>query len=311
MTDTIAEVRPDQPDPLESAAAARQTQRHWLPGLAVVFSAEIALLWISGGRALQRARAQRRRRELLPAVVPVVGRQLPQLHRRPIPLRPGVRPARPRHRRLRLFRLLTIVVVHLVFGWSFMRWLRLHRPTAPPTRLWEAAGIAAVVAAGGVACGWLPLSPGYNDVILLGALLAMSLVLSMAARVAGAAGSRCACRSVRRDRAAAAGDEVEFACNRPADRGGRRRGAGPSAEAGGRPRSRRRGGRDGGGGRRPVAAGADDHRDDGNGRGQPAHVRQHLAVHPARPVCEELFRRSTARWTDTSCCSSRPPWPWR
>ena len=50
---------------------------------------------------------------------------------------------------LRLFRLGTIVVVHLVFGWSFMRWLRTHRPTTPPTRMWEAAGIAAIVQPGG------------------------------------------------------------------------------------------------------------------------------------------------------------------
>jgi hypothetical protein len=78
---------------------------------------------------------------------------------------------------LRLFRILTLVVGHLVFGWSFMWWLRTHRPAAAPTRLWEIAGTVAIVAAGGVACGWLPLTAGYNDPAVLGALLSMSFVL--------------------------------------------------------------------------------------------------------------------------------------
>lgn len=79
--------------------------------------------------------------------------------------------------KLRIFRLVTVVLGHVFFGWSFMRWLRVRRPDAPKTKLWEYAGIAAILAAGGMTYSWLPLSPGYNDVILLGALTAVSCVL--------------------------------------------------------------------------------------------------------------------------------------
>ncbi|TDD30287.1 hypothetical protein E1218_01640 [Kribbella turkmenica] len=85
--------------------------------------------------------------------------------------------------RLRLFRLLTIVVVHLLFGYSFMRWLRGRRPGAAPTTLWELAGTAVILAAGGMFYAWMPQSPGYNDVVLLGALLLVALVLAMATAV--------------------------------------------------------------------------------------------------------------------------------
>lgn len=85
--------------------------------------------------------------------------------------------------RLRLFRLLTVVVVHLLFGYSFMRWLRGRRPGAAPTKLWELAGMAVILAAGGMCFSWLPLTPGYNDVILLGALTLVSSVLWMATAV--------------------------------------------------------------------------------------------------------------------------------
>jgi hypothetical protein len=78
---------------------------------------------------------------------------------------------------LRLFRLLTVIVGHAFFGWSFLRWLRVRRPDAPKTRLWELAGIAVILAAGGMCYSWLPLSPGYNDVILLGSLTGVSCVL--------------------------------------------------------------------------------------------------------------------------------------
>jgi hypothetical protein len=79
--------------------------------------------------------------------------------------------------KLRIFRLVTIVGWHLFFGWSFMRWLRVRRPTAPRTWIWEAAGISLVLAAGGMCYSWLPLSPGYNDVVLLGSLVGTSCVL--------------------------------------------------------------------------------------------------------------------------------------
>ena len=84
---------------------------------------------------------------------------------------------------LRLVRLLTIIGANVAFGWTFMRWLRLRRPNAAATRWWEAAGTAAIVACGGMNYGWLPLSPGYNDVSLLGALLAAAIVLKAAADV--------------------------------------------------------------------------------------------------------------------------------
>jgi hypothetical protein len=81
---------------------------------------------------------------------------------------------------LRLFRLLTVIACHLTFGWTFMRWLRLRRPAAPASRLWEIAGMAAILAAGGLVYGWLPLSPGYNDVSLLGSLLLAAIALTTA-----------------------------------------------------------------------------------------------------------------------------------
>lgn len=81
---------------------------------------------------------------------------------------------------LRIFRLFTQVAVHGVLGFTLMRWLRERRPNAPPTWLWELAGTAAIVASGGVAYSWLPLSPGYNDVSLLGSLLGAAVVLRAA-----------------------------------------------------------------------------------------------------------------------------------
>jgi len=84
---------------------------------------------------------------------------------------------------LRLVRLLTIIGANAAFGWTFMSWLRLRRPNAAATRWWEAAGTAAIVACGGMNYSWLPLSPGYNDLSLLGALLAAAVVLRMAADV--------------------------------------------------------------------------------------------------------------------------------
>jgi hypothetical protein len=78
---------------------------------------------------------------------------------------------------LRVFRLVMIVAGHLFFGWSLMRWLRVRRPNAPKTKLWEFAGIAVVLAAGGMCYSWLPLSPGYNDIILVGSFTVLSCVL--------------------------------------------------------------------------------------------------------------------------------------
>lgn len=84
---------------------------------------------------------------------------------------------------LRLFRLATVVATHLAFGWSFMRWLRPRRRSAHPSRLWEAAGTSAIVAAGGMVYSWLPPSPSYNDLTLLGSMLAATLVIRAATYV--------------------------------------------------------------------------------------------------------------------------------
>ncbi|GAB1690043.1 hypothetical protein [Krasilnikovia sp. M28-CT-15] len=81
---------------------------------------------------------------------------------------------------LRIARLASVLIAHLLFGVAFMRWLRPRRPDAPPTRLWEAAGAAVVVAAGGAVYAWFPQTPGYNDIVLLGALLALGAVFAMA-----------------------------------------------------------------------------------------------------------------------------------
>lgn len=85
--------------------------------------------------------------------------------------------------KLRYFRLFTVVATHAVLGYTFMRWLRLRRPHAPKTPLWEASGVAAIVAAAGTEYGWLPLSPGYNDVSLLGGFLAAAVALRAATYV--------------------------------------------------------------------------------------------------------------------------------
>jgi hypothetical protein len=84
---------------------------------------------------------------------------------------------------LRVFRVVTVVVVHATFGWTFMRWLRGHRPAAPASRLWEVSGTAAIVAAGGMIYSWLPLTPGYNDISVLGSLLAAAVLLRLATHI--------------------------------------------------------------------------------------------------------------------------------
>jgi hypothetical protein len=71
---------------------------------------------------------------------------------------------------LRVFRFLTLIICHVVFGRTFMRWLGLRSPRAADG--WPAAGgTAAITASGCVSFGWLPLSPGYNDLALMGAML--------------------------------------------------------------------------------------------------------------------------------------------
>lgn len=78
---------------------------------------------------------------------------------------------------LRCFRLVTVLVAHAGFAWAFVTWLRSRRPTALPTTAWALAAGLAIVAAGGANYGWLPLSPGYNDVAALTSLLMLAAVL--------------------------------------------------------------------------------------------------------------------------------------
>ena len=66
---------------------------------------------------------------------------------------------------LRVVRLVSIVLVHLAFGWAFMTWLRTRRPRHHPAAGGRWQGRSTIVASAGVTYGWLPLSPGYNDVV--------------------------------------------------------------------------------------------------------------------------------------------------
>ncbi len=91
---------------------------------------------------------------------------------------------------LRLARLASIVLAHAYFALTYMRWLRGRRPAAPQTRLWELSGTLLIVASGSVCYSWLPQSPGYNDVSLIGALVATGTIFAAARRAdAHAAGS--------------------------------------------------------------------------------------------------------------------------
>lgn len=78
---------------------------------------------------------------------------------------------------LRLARLASVVAVHLFLGIAFARWLRLQRPEAPASRSWECAVASLVLASGAMLYGWLPPTPGYNDVTLLGTEVLVALLL--------------------------------------------------------------------------------------------------------------------------------------
>ncbi len=86
---------------------------------------------------------------------------------------------------LRVVRLVSVVLVHLAFGWAFMAWLRTRRPQAPSSRVWEVAGTLTILASAGVTYGWLPLTPGYDDVVLLTSLLLVALLLWSMRTVSG------------------------------------------------------------------------------------------------------------------------------
>ena len=91
-------------------------------------------------------------------------------------------------RALRITRLVTVLGAHLVFAWAFLTWLRTRRPdvVAAPGTSW--AVVLTLTAAGGVTYGWLPLSPGYNDVAMLGSLTMAAALLFTVAGAAGAGG---------------------------------------------------------------------------------------------------------------------------
>ena len=72
-------------------------------------------------------------------------------------------------RGLRLFRLVTVLAAHLLLARSVLLWLRTVGPSTPGLTPGTAA--TCVLASGGVVYGWLPLSPGYNDVSVLGAVV--------------------------------------------------------------------------------------------------------------------------------------------
>jgi hypothetical protein len=82
---------------------------------------------------------------------------------------------------LRAFRLVTVLVLTFVFALAFMSWLATHEPRVRPVH-WRVAGCSAIVASGGLIYAWLPLSPGYDDVAALGALVTTAVVLSTARR---------------------------------------------------------------------------------------------------------------------------------
>ena len=81
---------------------------------------------------------------------------------------------------LRLVRLLSVLAAHSAFAWGFVTWLQRQPVGADLSKGWRWASGLAIVASGGVVYGWLPLSPGYNDVSVLGSLVLMACVLRLA-----------------------------------------------------------------------------------------------------------------------------------
>lgn len=81
---------------------------------------------------------------------------------------------------LRLVRLASVLAAHGAFAWGFVTWLAVQPDGTQLSRSWRWAAGLAVIASGGVVYGWLPLSPGYNDVSVLGSLVLMAYVLRVA-----------------------------------------------------------------------------------------------------------------------------------
>jgi hypothetical protein len=82
---------------------------------------------------------------------------------------------------LRVCRLLTILLAHLVLARAAVAWIRARRRSEDPSWLSAYAAGSVIVACGGLAYGWLPLSPGYNDVSVLGATLLLAGALHLVA----------------------------------------------------------------------------------------------------------------------------------
>lgn len=78
---------------------------------------------------------------------------------------------------LRLSKLALVLAVHVVFAVAFVRWLRVERPDAIPDRGTGYCCASLVVASGAILYGWLPATPGYNDVTLLGSLVLLTVLL--------------------------------------------------------------------------------------------------------------------------------------
>lgn len=92
---------------------------------------------------------------------------------------------------LRVLRLVTVVSVHLLFGIAFARWLRPHRPNIPLAREWGYAIASVIVLSAAVVYSWLPATPGYNDVTMLGSMLMVgALLLHLHAAEVGRPGPR-------------------------------------------------------------------------------------------------------------------------
>ena len=77
---------------------------------------------------------------------------------------------------LRVFRLVSVLGAHLVLAHAAVRWLGLRFRSAPDRLSGLALG-SLVLASGGITYGWVPLSPAYNDVSLLGSILLGALLL--------------------------------------------------------------------------------------------------------------------------------------
>lgn len=71
---------------------------------------------------------------------------------------------------LRIVRLVSVLAAHATLGWAVVSWLRVRGPEPVLSPRGELVAVGSITAAGAVQYGWLPLSPGYNDIALLTSL---------------------------------------------------------------------------------------------------------------------------------------------